>query len=466
MRIALIDPLGMNKGLNVGLGILAGCLQKTGHLVQVVDLNNAPGNSTRRLEAVSGHDIIGVSLKSSTLDSSRRIARRIGRRDLICGGPHVTLDGINLLKENPEFEFGFAGEAEESLIEFVEAKQKKSPPENIEGIITRNCGSREADAASFCRKPNQNLDSLSFPAFDLFDSLGTRMWEYPLITSRGCPYSCIYCCVGKLSGKQMRFRSIGSVIEEIEQARTKYNPESFSVLDDNFTFDLGRAKRFCRGLIDNRLGLVWSCPNGIRADRIDDELVSLMKDSGCYKVSVGIESFDDEVFFSIKKGEEKKDILDAIQLLKKHSIEVNGFFLVGLPGDNLEKTRKSLAEIQRIGLDTAQWNMLVPYPGTQAWDWVRKKRRILADWRNGYHYGANLRPTFDSPHFSEKEMILAYKLTNIKCRNYSAFFDRRFSLLRNSAYLLWLILRYDGRRVFSHLSYLFSNIPRLVRLVG
>lgn len=94
MRIALIDPPGMDKGLNVGLGVLAACLQNAGHVVQVLDLNNDPKDSARRLKAISSHEAIGISLKSFTFDGACRIARGMRRKDIICGGPHVTLDGI------------------------------------------------------------------------------------------------------------------------------------------------------------------------------------------------------------------------------------------------------------------------------------------------------------------------------------------------------------------------------------
>jgi radical SAM superfamily enzyme YgiQ (UPF0313 family) len=446
--------------------MLAACLEDAGHSVQVVDLNNNPTGEANRLRAVSGSDAIGISLKSSALDAACRIAHDLGRRDLLCGGPHVTLDGERFLLEHPEFEIAFVGESEDSLNEVIAARQTGAPLESIKGIVFRAGNGRGRIVATPPRAPKADLDSFPAPDYGGFDSVEDRIRDYPLLTSRGCPNSCIYCCVGAISGKTLRSRSIHSIIRELAHARARFRSERFSILDDNFTCDLSRAKGFCQALIESSLDFRWTCPNGIRADRIDEEIVSLMKASGCQQVSIGIESLDEDVLRQARKGESRQDILDAVTLFGRHRIRTDGFFLVGLPGDTPVKSRQSLEQARRIGLDTAHWNMCVPYPGTRAWDWVNQDARVLADWRKGFHFGPGLEPTFETDDFRRDDMLLAYRRANIQCRNYAAFFDKRALSFRNSVRLFWLILHYDRWRLFSHVTYLLLNLRRIIRGSG
>lgn len=281
--------------------------------------------------------------------------------------------------------------------------------------------------------------------------------EVQIFTGRGCPYSCIYCCVGKISGKKWRYRTPKNIISELEFAKSKYNSKAFRILDDNFTQDINRAKKFCQLLIDYNINMGWSCPNGIRAEKLDEELASLMKDSGCKKVSIGIESLDSNVFNSIMKGEKLEDIECAIDLLDKYGINVVGFFIIGLPNDNLSRTKSSIECANKLNLDRAYWSLLVPYPGTEVWHWVNKNAKILRDWKRGFHFGAKIKPVFETKDFSEKERAHAYKLGNIKCKNYIAFYDEKKSFLFNALNMLKLVLKYDLRNLPSHLMYCLKN---------
>lgn len=462
MRIALIDPQGINSGLNIGLGILSACFLKDGYEVRVIDLNNNPENVKNRIKGILGFEIIGISVKSFTYKSARGIVRSLGRNDIICGGPHITLDGINFLKENSEFKFGIIGEAEESLPGLLKAINTHLPLEQVRGIVYRSDSAGEI-CLSERRDFIADIDSLPLPDYSCFDSVGKKIFDYPVLTSRGCPYACIYCCVGKVSGMKMRYRSIENVILEIEQAKVRYGFAQFCILDDNFTFDVERAKDFCRLILKDKMNLTWSCPNGIRADRLDEELVSLMKSSGCRYVSIGIESLDEEVYSNIKKQETLEDIKKAIVFLNKYKIKVNGFLLIGLPKDTPLKTRESIKKSRQIGLDTAHWNMFVPYPGTEVWKWLNKEARIIRDWKEGFHFGPNPKPTFETRIFKEKEMITMYKAANIKCRNYSAFFNQDAPLWVNCINLIKIILRYDSSRVFGHIKYILSNLSQAKR---
>ena len=454
MKVFLIDPEGLNKGLNIGVGMLAACLKKAGYKVGVIDMNNNSSDVRTRLAAVAKDDLIGISIKSFTISSAVQIAEMVGRKDLICGGPHMTIDGVNFLQENPSFSLGVWGEGEETLPGLIRAI-KNGGIESVKGVIHRQ-GSRiiSSPLAEF----NPDLDSLPDPDYSDFDSVNGKIIDYPLITSRGCPYGCIYCCVGSVSGKKMRFRSIERVVAEIERAKRDFCSESFAILDDNFTFDVERAKEFCRLLMKDGVDMDWSCPNGLRADRIDDELAALMAESGCKHASIGIESFDEGVFKGINKGESLAEIKKAVSCLREHGIRTNGFFLIGLPGDSLQRSLHSLKEASITGLNSAHWNIFVPYPGTKAWEWVEKHGTLRRSWKSGGHFGPQVRPVFDTPGYSQTEMLRMYNRANIVSHNYSAFFNTCRPLVFSLAAIVRNILRYDLVHLCGHLVYVLRNL--------
>lgn len=458
MKICLIDPIGVTKGLNAGLGYLASSLINEGHIVKVIDLNNNGDNTKNRINDIKNYDIIGVSVKSFTTQSTYEISKLLRGKKLICGGPHITLDGYNFLQENPNFSIGVIGEGEQTLGELTNAIENNMSLQDIKGILYR-------DKNELIVNPRRDfihdLDSLPYPNYEVFDSFSGTIANYPLVTSRGCPYACIYCCVGKVSGKKWRSRDPKEIIKELEFAKVKYNSKKFGILDDTFTQDVKRAKKICELLIDHSINMSWSCGNGIRADKLDEELVALMKDSGCSLISLGIESGDSSVFNNIKKGVKLEDIEHAINLSKKYKIKVIGSFIVGLPGDNLQKTKSSIKYAKKLELDEALWNLFVPYPGIEAWQWVNENAKILRDWKEGFHFGTSLNPVFETKDFSETDRIHACKLANIKCKGYLAFFDAEKSFLPNALNIIILILKYDAKNLPSHILYALKNIKRI-----
>ena len=255
----------------------------------------------------------------------------------------------------------------------------------------------------------------------------------------------------------MRFRSPENVVEELKLARSRYASRKFDIVDDNFTKDTKRAKKFCELLIDEGLDMVWSCSNGIRSDAIDEELGSLMSESGCRSVGMGIETFDTDIFENIGKGEKIEEIEGAIQILRSCGIAVEGFFLIGLPGGNLQKIRSSLERSKQLKIDKVSWSYLVPYPGTGIREWVLSKARMLRPYWECNHFGPKAGPAFETDNFTETEMIYAYIWANIKGKAYYTLIDLDRSLLCNIFRIITLVFRYDLRNLHSHIWYVLKN---------
>jgi radical SAM superfamily enzyme YgiQ (UPF0313 family) len=452
MKLILIDPPGPVKGFNSGLGYISSFLCRIKTLnIQVIDLNNNPYGSKERIAKLGEikPGVIGISLKSHTLKPAVGLLGKYKAPGtlIVAGGPEVTLEKENFLSENRIFDYCFVGEAEKSLPDFIECLIERRDISGIRGLCYR-----DKSGAAILNNPDsiENLDELPFPNYSFFDSVGYIREKYPLVTSRGCAYKCSYCAVGKVSGMRWRFRSPGHVVEELLYARKNYKINKFEIVDDNFTMDIGRAKEICRLIINKKLALRWTCINGIRADRTDDELFKLMHLSGCEDVWFGIETLNKEVFERIHKGEKIEAIITAIELAKKNKIAVSGFFIIGLPGSTFRTDNDSLAMSKKLKLEEALWSLATPLPFTEMANWAEKNAKILRDYREISFY-KSAQPVFETPDYSEKERIGMFYKSNIASHCYSAFFSERIKM-RDILRFILILIRYNFSGIFGHMT--------------
>ena len=329
MKILLINPPGWQKGsTNLGLCYLAGSLLVGKHEVVIFDVNATDDPPDKIAEKAKQYapDVIGFSLKTATAKAAFLISRAIKssyeKAIHVVGGPHVTLAYDEVLRENPEIEYAFLGESEISFIDFINMVEGGRTPTTIAGIAYRDNGKIVATE----RKYIEDIDSLPFANLEVIENFSFNNFRYPLLTSRGCPYPCTYCCVGIVSSKKWRSRTPENIIAELKNAKDKYGIDKFEILDDNFTLKVERAKEFCRLLMKSGLTLSWYCHNGIRADKIDLELAKLMKASGCTSVALGVESGDERIFDSIKKGEKLEAIINAAKVIKQAGMRARRLF--------------------------------------------------------------------------------------------------------------------------------------------
>jgi radical SAM superfamily enzyme YgiQ (UPF0313 family) len=476
MRVCFIDPKGIHFGLNTGIGYLAAYLKENSALVdevKVFDFNNNSNDIDQRVEEIKGFDVIGFSMKSFTKDNALEFAYKVktDKNILVAGGPHTTLDGVNLLKENDIFDFGALGEGEYTMCELIEAigsdgrSFKIENIKKVKGIIYRSDGEV---LSTELRGRTKDLSDLPFPDYSVFDSItDNHIANYPLVTSRGCPYPCTYCCVQGVIGKDWVFRPVEGILDELNRARELYGVDTFNIQDDNFTLDMKRARKFCDVMVAEKMNMKWSCPNGIRADKIDDDLMARMYKAGCFAVAMGIESGVEEEFNAIKKGEELSDIVKAVEIAKRNNVWVFGNFIIGLPHSSLESIRESVRFAKRLNLESCIFNILVPFPGTAVWEWVKENSTILMDWKEGFTQGKNPKVVFETTDFSSADRIRAYWEANIKCKNYFACMDEHDGLATNAVRVLITIVKYDIWGLPSHLFWCMKHARRiLTRVVG
>jgi anaerobic magnesium-protoporphyrin IX monomethyl ester cyclase len=438
MRILLIDPPGNNKGFNTGLGYLSAALEGR-HQVRVLDLNNiligrcgdpnpalpVDQRDLRIARSLSDFEpqIVGISVKTFTVSVAKSILQFIKKTRpamaCIVGGPHVTLDGPSFVRETGA-DFGMQGEGEYGFLELCDILERNGAVGKIAGILHWRDGEVRLEEPN---PPIEKLDNLEFPNYRNFSSVvdnGGKIPEYPILTSRGCPYKCSYCSMPEIMGGKWRSRDPVSVVDELGKAREVFGSTSFTVIDDNLTINSGRVEQMCDLLISRRLSLPWNSQNGIRADRVSAALAKKMSLSGCRYVWVGIESADEEVFTAIDKGESLDDIRKGIGHLQKAGIKVGGFFIVGLPGSTRSRDLKMIDFVRAHHIDAFVFNF-VPYPKTRATDWIRENGKVLRASTGVLQFGADgIEPVFETHDYSKEDRMKTFNEINIRL----GYFDR------------------------------------------
>ena len=243
-------------------------------------------------------DAVGVScLFSSQIENVYevfKIAKKINNKIItVMGGAHPSAVPEESMRDK-NIDFAVIGEGETALKKLLQALDTKKELSDIEGLACRING----QTVIFPRKRyEENLDNLVFPDWDILPlekyykinnphgSPARRTPYLPMITSRGCPFKCIFCSVHNLWGNNYRKRSAENVLQELEFLAHKFGVREVLFEDDNLTLDRERAKKIFQGIIDRGLDLTWSTPNGIALHTLEDELLGLMKASGCYWIA-------------------------------------------------------------------------------------------------------------------------------------------------------------------------------------
>jgi anaerobic magnesium-protoporphyrin IX monomethyl ester cyclase len=369
----------------MGMLMLAAVLDKAGYQVRLLDANAAARRlSSAEVAAVAADmrpDVIGVTLVTPLTKEAYLLAaslRGCGAR-LIAGGPHATL-----LPDEP-LEHGFdavvVGEGEPTVVEAVEAVLGRRSFDSVQGVVYR--GADGQIHRSEPRPPVADLDSLPAPARHLVspDDFGsTADLHAAIFTSRGCPGRCAY-CAGGLFGKQFRFRSADSVVDEMISLHKTYGTRHFYFVDDAMAMDHRRMKQICGRLIQEQLGFTWNMMT--RIDTMDDEMLDLVYRAGCRQIEYGVESGDPDTLKRIHKPHTVDMVRRVIPMTRRHGIRPVTFFILGFPWETAASLDATLDLMKALAPDVlfrpAIATVLIPFPGTEIYDRYKEEYEF-ADW--------------------------------------------------------------------------------------
>lgn len=373
----------------MGLLYLAAVLRERGGVdVRILDLRLEADWRAALDETLRAFQPDAVGISSLTFEFKRAVevvgAIRAWNPEvrIALGGPHATASPRTALDESG-VDAVVVGEGEEIVIPLFRALAEREAP-RLTGVLTPGGLAsdeplRPAPAPDVEQLPLPAWDLVHLPAYWRHASMTTLSpWRYaPLITSRGCPWRCTYC--HEIHGKRLRTRSIASVQSELERLLPLVGDGAIEILDDNFNAAPNRAKQlldlFCR--TDGRLRPTF--PNGVRSDRVDDELLDLMKKSRTEFLSFAIESGNTSIQKDIGKNLDLDAARTAIEGASRRGLYSNGFFMLGFPGETLEQMLETVRFALSVPLVQAMFFRVVPFPGTALWNATRASGAGVSD---------------------------------------------------------------------------------------
>jgi radical SAM superfamily enzyme YgiQ (UPF0313 family) len=408
MRIGLIFPNKDRryKTVHIGLASLAAYARQEHPDLEftVLDTRVATRKETNRFFSRQ-FDLIGMTVFSPVYFEVIGIFRKIRQKDenipICLGGPYVTTIGEEIFKETPA-DFAVYGEGEITFSELICHLKGRKNLDEIDGLMYMNGNS--GVKVNPPREKIKDLDRMPIPAYDLFP-----MDRYPLhrmITTRGCPFACAW-CNGSSIWKNYREMGPERMMKELEHLVCHYGKKIFVFGDNTFNGDLERLERFCDLLLDSRLDILWSA--SIRAEIMTPETARKMKLAGCYNVSVGIESANNDILRNMRKGTTIEKVSEGIKMLKDAGIEVMSQYVIGSPGETLETVKESIEFARHSGCDYTNFYMVLPFKGTRQWDYVKEEGRLYTENIHEFH-SINPRVVFDTPEFPHEDRLEAIRL--------------------------------------------------------
>jgi anaerobic magnesium-protoporphyrin IX monomethyl ester cyclase len=381
MNILLIRAkptfMDMIVGIPIGLVYVAPMAIRQGHQVEILDLalESDPAEVLETKLKERKWNLVGLSCMTPEFEGAEIAARQVKALDpsiaVMFGGQHPTIVAEQVIAQN-YCDFVCVGEGEATFADFLDTWSSGGDLGKVNGLVYKDRDGR------FHRNPPrpaiEDVDSIPFPAYELL-AMGryaeADSARYPpkyrrsiqIFTSRGCPWHCTYC--HDLFGKKFRGRSPENVLAEIKMLYHDYGIQEFMIEDDIFNFDIDRAKRICDLIVAEGLEVALQFGNGIRLERLDEELVRKLAAAGTHHVSIAIESASPRIQSLSRKNLKLHMVNDVARWTRKYKINTLGFFMIGFPSETLEEIKMTIRFACQSELDEALFSIVIPYAGTE-----------------------------------------------------------------------------------------------------
>ena len=384
MKVVLVRPNYDSHIITppLALGYLSSYLKKNGMDVKIFDGLRDNVSNAELLESIVAETptVVGITCLTAFYKETIELSQMLKETGLrvIIGGVHPTFLPQETLAESG-CDYVVLGEGEIALLKLL---QNNFQSDSIAGVYSIK-DFEDSKPVIKKGKKIENLDDIPFPDWEQLNpnlypkaphgAIVKNFPVAPVITTRGCPYECTFCASPSFYDRKIRFRSPENVIQEIKYLVDQFGIREIHFEDDNLTIRRGHIDKICELIITKGIEISWACPNGIRADKVDADLISKMKESGCYYFAYGVESADQQILSNIKKQVKIETIEKSIDLASKAGISCQGFFIFGLPGETEETLNKSIHFAKRSKLARAQFLILDVLPGSELWDTLKGK---------------------------------------------------------------------------------------------
>jgi radical SAM superfamily enzyme YgiQ (UPF0313 family) len=402
-NILLLHPLGyqveaaandISRKANImpplGLASIAAYVDRAGFNSSILDCYAHPDADTRLRELLRDQRpaLLGISCTTASFHDAVRLTA-LAKSELpgirvAFGGPHVSALKEQVLEFSPLIDYAVIGEGEQTMLELAQLEGTNQT--EIGGLVWR------ADDGSLVnngyRTDALELDDLPFPAYEKLegypDAYKLPIFNYPkapntsCISSRGCPYSCSY-CDRSVFRRTFRYNSADYLYRHLKYLKERFGIRHINFYDDQFTFHRGRVEEFCRMMIDKPLGMTFNC--AVRAEHVDRELLLLMKSAGCWMVSLGIESGDEQLLAQHRQNADLDLLAKTIRTIKSCGIRTKGLLMMGLPGENEASIRRSMEYVYSLPIDDFNLAKFTPFPGSPIYEKIHQLGSFDEDWQ-------------------------------------------------------------------------------------
>lgn len=368
-------------------------------------------------------------------------------------GPEVSAQRGRILEET-EADYAITGDGENPfsrLLDIISENDLSTQAlSGIEGIVFRDDRNeiisrppafRDISEIKYC-----NYEKINFAKYlEKNYSYGMHPKNTrtaPIMTTRGCPYSCNFCTIPIINGRKIRRRSIKSIIDEICYLYEKYEVRGITIIDDNFNFGFDYAKEFCREIINLGLeDLSFDCNNGVRINYLDEELLSTMKQAGWRCIVIAPESGSIRTLKKMNKKIDLDVVSQKISLIKKKGFILWGFFIIGYPGETAEDIKETIRFACKEKFDGVSFHCFHPLSGTPAFNELVRSGEI-----DGLDYDADFLKINYAPRGMTINKLKLLRLYGL-FRFYGGSFNRVKWILSDKS--LSRVMRYIYRTIVS-----------------
>jgi len=395
--------------------------------------------------------LVGITCPTALFNISvelSKIIKSVVDVPIVIGGPHTIMD-IDSILENETIDFCLRGESDVTIVPLLDYLIKQTG--RIEDVKSLSYRKDTTIVHNKVSGSISDLNTVPFPArqllkknlyFNLFTETATCT---SIVTSRGCPYKCIYCAPIYTRGRQ---RSVENVVSEIRETVDRYKIKDFQFFDETFNLNPQWTIDFCNELVKQNISIFWRAR--CRPDLFTQEVVQCMKKAGCRIISMGVESANDNTLNWFKKGYNRKQIQNAINIIAEEGIELHGFFILGAPVENKEEMIKTIDLACMPQFSYASFYILTPLEGTQFLDIALKEGYIDVHDQIDYsdQTGFNARLKHPSMTTEEIELLLKYAYNRFYFR--LAPFGRFFKRIISNPFLYCKMIQrvFKGIKIF------------------
>ena len=425
----------------LGLLYISAFLKQQGIINQVFDSTFSDKAALDQLLAEWQPDVVAIytnlMTKLNVLDIAKRIKENYPEVKVVMGGPDVSYNTANYLKNGADYVV--IGEGENTMFELVQFLEQtpEAQPHDISGLAFMDADGNEVKTAA--RVKVRDINELPIPNRDAIpidkylDAWKSHHGQSALnvSTQRGCPYTCKWCSTA-VYGQSYRRRSPEKVVEELKEIKEKYNPDTIWFVDDVFTVSHKWLKAFVEALDAAGFTIPFECIS--RADRMNEEVIGLLKKAGCFRVWIGAESGSQKIIDAMDRRVSVDQVRNMIIETRKAGIETGTFIMLGYPGETEEDIKETINHLKISNPDHFTITVAYPIKGTSLYTEIEERKTTDPEWHLSTDRDIDFERTYHRKYYDYAVSHVISEVNYFKAKKASGLSTKTMKLALKSRY--------------------------------